>query len=328
MRNRTAAFAGVGKSLPERVMTNHDLEKIVETSDDWITQRVGISERRIASEGQPSSVCAIDAARKALAMARMDVADIGCIIVATSTPDYVYPSTACCVQTALGARKAAVFDLSAACTGFVYATGVAWSMIRSGMTENALVIGTEVNSSIVNWEDRSTCVLFGDGAGACVLKACDANDGGILDVYLDGDGEHKDMLKVINSGSCRQDTMENERKRYIEMRGNELFKIAVRSMVDAANVVLERCDLKADDVDLLIPHQANTRIIDAVSKRLGIPDDKVFVNIQKYGNTSAATIPIALCEALEEGRVKKGDLVVLDAFGGGFTWGAVALKWI
>jgi 3-oxoacyl-[acyl-carrier-protein] synthase-3 len=328
MSKITAKIAGVGKSLPEKVVTNDDLAKIVETSDEWITQRVGIKERRIAAEGEPSSLYGARAARAALADAGMAATDIDFIIVATSTPDNAYPSTACYIQQELAAGQCAVLDVSAACSGFVYAMSVAWSMISQGVFKNVLVVGTEINSSITNWKDRSTCVLFGDGAGACVLTAHDVAGEGILACDLGGDGNHTGILKVQNSGSRPHTFEDGSKGRYITMDGGDVFKLAVRGMVDSAVRALEKAGLKKEDISLLIPHQANMRIIDAVGKRLGLGEDKVFVNIQKYGNTSAATIPIALCEAQEQGRVKKGDVVVLDAFGGGLTWGSVALRWV
>ena len=323
----TAKISGLGKSLPEKRLTNNDLEKIVDTSDEWITKRVGIKERRIAQDGQTTSYFAVKASAQALERSGIKAGELDLILVATSTPDTIYPSTACIVQKELGAVNAGVLDVSAACTGFVYACGVAWGMIRSGLMKNILVVGAEVNSVITNWQDRGTCVLFGDGAGAAVLTAHASNDEGILAVKLGGDGNYGDQLNIINSG-CRvfKDDQGNT-PRYITMQGNEIFKLAVRGMQECAESVLSAAGLTSTDVDLLIPHQANTRIIDAVARRLGLGEDKVFVNIQKYGNTSAATVPIAMCEAYEEGRIKKGDIIILDAFGGGLTWGAVALRW-
>ena len=327
VNNLTAKITGLGMSLPDKRLTNQDLEKLVDTSDEWITKRVGIKERRIAEEGQTSSFFGTLASKEALEMSGLAAEDIDFIIVATSTPDTVYPSTACLIQKELGATNAAVLDVSAACTGFVYAMGVAWGMIRAGAMENILVIGTEVNSSITNWKDRGTCILFGDGAGAAVLTAHESDTDGVLALKLGGDGNYADQLNVINSG-CRVFKDENgDTPRHITMQGNEIFKLAVRGMHECALSVLADADLKSEDVDLLIAHQANTRIIDAVAKRLGLSAEKVFVNIQKYGNTSAATIPIAMCEAYKENRINKGDVIVLDAFGGGLTWGAIALRW-
>lgn len=328
LNKRTAKIIGVGKSLPEKRLTNADLEKMVDTSDEWITKRVGIKERRIAEKGQTSSYFGAKAAKQALDMSGISAEDIDMILVATSTPDSVYPSTACLIQKELGAINAAPLDISAACTGFVYALGVAWSMIKSGAMKNIIIVGAEVNSTIVNWEDRGTCVLFGDGAGAAVLTAHESDKDGILALKLGGDGNYSELLNVTNSG-CRVTEDENgNRNRFITMQGNEVFKLAVRGMQECALSVLKEAGLDFEEVDLLIPHQANTRIIDAIAKRLEMPEDKVYVNIQKYGNTSAATIPIAMCEAFEEGRIKPGNVIILDAFGGGLTWGAIALRWV
>jgi 3-oxoacyl-[acyl-carrier-protein] synthase-3 len=321
----TARISGVGKALPEKRLTNADLEKMVDTSDEWITKRVGIKERRIAAEGEYTSTFGARAAADALAMAGVPADQVDFIIVGTSTPDTVYPSTACHIQQALGASNAAVLDISAACTGFIYGAGLAWGMIRAGLMKHVLVIASEVNTSVVNWRDRDTCILFGDGAGAALFSAHDAADGaGVLAMKLGGDGAYASLLTMANSG-CRP--FPEVPGRFIQMQGNEVFKQAVRNMADCANDVLGQAGLTAADVALLIPHQANIRIIDAVSKRLGIPDERVFVNIGTYGNTSAATIPIALCEALEQGRLKPGDVLVVDAFGAGLTWGALALRW-
>jgi len=320
----TARISGVGKALPEKRLTNADLEKMVETSDEWITKRVGIKERRIAAEGEWTSHLATRAASDALAMSGVPADQIDLILVGTSTPDTVYPSVACLVQKEIGAVNAGVLDISAACTGFVYGAGLAWGMIKSGMMKHVLVVAAEVNTSLVNWKDRDTCILFGDGAGAAVFSAYVSDTEGVLSMKLGGDGQFGPLLTLPNSG-CR--TYPEAAGRFIVMQGNEVFKQAVRNMADCGVSVLEQAGLTAADVALLIPHQANIRIIDAVSKRLGIPEEKVFVNIEKYGNTSAATIPIALCEALEQGRIKKGDVVVIDAFGAGLTWGAMALRW-
>ena len=320
----TARISGVGKALPEKRLTNADLEKMVETSDEWITKRVGIKERRIAAEGEWTSHLATRAASDALAMSGVPADQIDLILVGTSTPDTVYPSVACLVQKEIGAVNAGVLDISAACTGFVYGAGLAWGMIKSGMMKHVLVVAAEVNTSLVNWKDRDTCILFGDGAGAAVFSAYVSDTEGVLSMKLGGDGQFGPLLTLPNSG-CR--IYPEAAGRFIVMQGNEVFKQAVRNMADCGVSVLEQAGLTAADVALLIPHQANIRIIDAVSKRLGIPEEKVFVNIENYGNTSAATIPIALCEALEQGRIKKGDVVVIDAFGAGLTWGAMALRW-
>ena len=325
MQTLTARISGVGKALPEKRLTNADLEKMVDTSDEWITKRVGIKERRIAAEGEYTSHLGSRAAADAVKMAGLPADEIDMIIVATSTPDTVYPSTACLIQKAIGASKAGLLDISAACTGFVYGASLAWGMIRSGLMKNVLVVAAEVNTSVVNWKDRDTCILFGDGAGAALFTAHDASrKDGVLSMKLGGDGEFAPLLGLPNSG-CRP--FPEAAGRFIVMQGNEVFKQAVRNMAECATTVLEQAHLKAEDVTLLIPHQANIRIIDAVATRLGVPAERLFINIEKYGNTSAATIPIAMCEAVEQGRLKKGDVLVIDAFGAGLTWGAMAIRW-
>ena len=326
MQTLTARISGVGKALPEKRLTNADLEKMVDTSDEWITKRVGIKERRIAAEGEYTSLLGTRAAADALKMSGVPADQIDLIIVATSTPDTVYPSTACLIQKEIGATKAGVVDISAACTGFIYGASLAWGMIRSGLMKHVLVVAAEINTSVVNWKDRDTCILFGDGAGAAVFSAHDASlQEGVLSAKLGGDGAFASLLCLPNSGSR---PFPEAAGRFIVMQGNETFKQAVRNMAECGVAVLEEAGLTAADVSLLIPHQANIRIIDAVASRLGIPPEKVFVNIEKYGNTSAATIPIALCEALEQGRLKKGDVLVVDAFGAGLTWGAMAFRWV
>lgn len=319
---------GVGKYLPERVLNNSDLEKMVDTSDEWISTRTGIKERRMA-DGSPASFLGTNASRQALKRASIKPEDVELIIVATITPDSHFPSTACYIQEALGAKRAAVFDIGAACAGFVYALSIAKAMVGGGLYKNALVVGTEVLTSITDWNDRSTCILFGDGAGAAVVVPTDKPSSGVQGLYLGGDGGLGDLLILPGGGSRIPATHETIDKRlhYIKMQGNELFKIAVRVMVDCAHRALKESGLKTEDVKLLIPHQANVRIINAVSKRLGISKEDVFVNIHKYGNMSSASTAVALCEACEEGRIKKGDVVVLDAFGGGLVWGACVINW-
>jgi len=323
-RKLTARITGVGKALPEKRLTNADLEKMVETSDAWITQRVGIRERRIAAPGEYTSDLAIRAAADALKMSGLPADQIDLILVATSTPDTIYPSVACMVQREIGAIHAGVLDISAACTGFIYGASLAWGMIKSGTMRNVLVIGAEVNSSIVNWKDRDTCILFGDGAGAAIFSAHHSETDGILASKIGGDGHLTGLLELANSG-CRPNP--DVPGRFITMQGNEVFKQAVRNMYECAVCVLDRAGLTSPDVSLLIAHQANKRIIEAVAKRLNLPPEKVFLNIADYGNTSAATIPIAICEALEQNRINKGDVVVLDAFGAGLTWGALVMRW-
>jgi 3-oxoacyl-[acyl-carrier-protein] synthase-3 len=321
----TAKITGTGKALPERRLTNADLAKMVDTNDAWITQRVGIKERRIAAPDEYSSDLATKAAKDALAQAGIAADQLDLILVATSTPDTIYPSTACAVQNNLGASHAAAMDIGAACTGFIYASSVACSFIRSGTMKNVLVIGAEVNSRITNWKNRETCILFGDGAGAAVFTACDASEGGFIAFKLGSDGSNGNLLALVNSG-CK--VFPEHDGRYITMQGNEVFRQAVRTMSECAICVLDRAGLTTQDVSLLIPHQANVRIIDAVAKRLNLPREKIFIDIENYGNTSAATIPIALCEALEQGRVHKGDVVLMDAFGAGFTWGSSVMRWL
>ncbi|MDH5542675.1 MAG: ketoacyl-ACP synthase III [Nitrospinota bacterium] len=322
-------IAGTGRFLPERVMTNHDLAKIVDTSDEWIVERTGIKERRIAEKEVCASDLAAPAARDAIKAAGLKAKDIELIIVGTSTPDMLFPSTACFVQAKINATNAVAFDLLAACSGFTFSLATAVQYLKSGLFKNALVIGSEIYSSILDWEDRTTCVLFGDGAGAVVLKA-DGKGGksGILSTHIYSDGSKSDFLSAVGGGSARRFTPDliSEKKYCLTMNGQGTFKVAVKSMISAAQATLQEAGLSVSDIDLVIPHQANTRIIAQVAKQLGIEESKCFVNIQKYGNTAAASIPIALDEAIEEGRVKKGDLVLFVTFGGGFTWGSILLR--
>ncbi len=328
MQNLSAKIIGVGMSVPEKRLTNFDLEKMVDTSDEWISKRVGIKERRVAEENEYNSTFATAAAKDAIEMAGLTPEEIDFIIVGTTTGDTAYPSVACIVQNNLGAVNAAVVDVAAACTGFIYGAGIAWSMIKSGLMKNILVIASEVNTAMIDWHDRDTCILFGDGAGAAVFTATEETGTGVLSMELGGDGSCQELLVMPNSGSRKYTNPDGTpMMRAIQMTGNEVFKNAVRRMNEAALAVLKKAGLSNEDVDLLIAHQANIRIIDAVAKRLKLSPEKVYINIQKYGNTSAATIPIALCEAVQEGRVKSGDLLVVDAFGAGLTWGAMAIRW-
>jgi 3-oxoacyl-[acyl-carrier-protein] synthase-3 len=304
-----------GSFLPDKVLTNFDLEKVVETSDKWITTRTGIRERRI-SEGETTSDLATEAAVRALE--GRDPESIDLIVVATATPDAFFPSTACKVQAKIENKRAIAFDISAACTGFIYALYVADSVMRTKGVDKALVIGAERFSKIINWEDRTTCILFGDGAGAVLLKK--GEDEGILGFDLGADGSYGDLLYVPSVGS------NEEYPFYVRMKGNEVFKVAVRTMVESARRVLDKSGIRAEEIKLLVPHQANVRIINAVAERLGIKEEKIFINLDKYGNTSAASIPIALDEAVREGRLEKGDPVLLVAFGGGFTWGSCIIR--
>jgi len=323
-----AHVVGWGKYIPRRCMTNDELSRLVDTSDQWILERTGIQERHLVEDGETTSSMATLAARKALETASINPALIELIIVATVTPDHLLPSTACLVQDKLGASRAAAFDLSAGCTGFIYGLNVASVMVSSGTYRNALVIGAETLSSITDWSDRHTCVLFGDGAGAVVLKAGE-NKGGVIASSLGSDGSGGDVLRVPAGGSrmpASQKTVK-ERLHFIHMDGREVFRFAVKIMHSSTCEVLEKTGCSLDEIALLIPHQANQRIIDAAARSLKLPTEKVFSNIARYGNTSAASIPIALCEAVEMGRITTGDLIVCVGFGAGLTWGATAIRW-
>jgi 3-oxoacyl-[acyl-carrier-protein] synthase III len=318
---------GTGAYLPAQVLTNHDLERMVDTSDEWITTRTGIKERRVAAKSEAASDLAVKAAEKALADAALKAEEIDLIIVATATPDMFFPATACFVQKRLGIKEAVSFDVSAACSGFLYALEVGRTMIDSGTYKTALVIGTEKLSSITNWKDRSTCVLFGDGAGAAVLQKRPGS-AGILSTYIRSDATHTDILQVPGGGSrhpADSDVVE-KRLNTIHMEGKEVFKLAVHKMLSAAQQALKLANKKETDLALLIPHQANLRIIEAIAERVSIPRERIFVNVDKYGNMSAATTIVALDEARRQGRVRKGDLVELIAFGAGLTWGAAVVQ--
>lgn len=315
---------GTGGYLPEKVLTNHDLEKMVETSDQWITERTGIKERRIAADGQTTSDLAERAARLAIEMAGISTDDIDLIIVATTTPDRVFPSTACLVQSRLGIAGCAAFDVQAVCTGFVYALGVADNFIRAGSAKNALVIGAETLSRIVDWNDRTTCVLFGDGAGAVILQASD--EPGILSTHLHADGQYQDLLTVPAGVSEGYDLVQSNGA-FIQMKGNEVFKMAVNTLGRIVDETLAANHMKKSDVNWLVPHQANTRIIAATAKKLKMSMDHVVMTVQHHGNTSAASVPLALDTAVRDGRIKRGETVLLEAFGGGFTWGSALVKY-
>lgn len=328
MRNISVGISGVGSYLPENRVTNDDLSKIVETSHEWIVERTGIHERRVLSEDMATSDTATIASKKALEDAKLKPEDIDLIIVATVTADYALPSTACIVQKNIGAMKAAAFDINAGCSGFVYGLTLGESFIKSGVYEKVLVIGAETLSRIVDWQDRNTCVLFGDGAGACILEKCE--DGfGILSSELGSDGTNGEVLIQPAGGSkfpASQETLD-KRLHYIKMDGKEVFKFAVRVMEKASINVLEKANLKLEDLDFLVPHQANTRIIDAAAKKLKLEKDKIYVNLNKYGNMSSASIPVALDEAIKDNKIKKGDNILLVAFGAGLTWASMTLKW-
>ena len=324
---RYARIAGWGKYVPENVLTNHDLEQMVETSDEWIRTRTGIRERRIAGEGETTCTMSLAASREALKVAGIEADAIDMVIVATSSPDYLVPAVASMVQDQLGARHAAAFDLRAGCTGFVYALAVGAQFIAGGVYENVLVIGAEITSRFVDWEDRNTCVLFGDGAGAVVLRSSDVATG-VLSFALGSDGSDYDALIVPGGGSAQpfsQEVLDN-RLHYLRMDGKRVFRFATRAVAKAVHRAVEAGHLAAEDIDLIVPHQANERILQVACKKLGISEDKVIVNLDRYGNTSAASIPIALCEALAEGRIQDGDNVVLVGFGAGLTWAAAVVR--
>lgn len=319
---------GIGSSLPEKVLTNADLEKIVDTSDEWITKRTGISERRILEKDKPGYMLGAEAARKAIDDAGITVEDIGLIIVSTTTPDYLTPTNACNIQRELGAAKAAAFDMSAACTGFIYALSVAEQFIRSDVYKYILVIATEAMSKAVEMRDRNTCVLFGDGAGAAVIGKVSAGEG-ILSTHLGADGNlgNKVTIPCLYMSDEDIEHREFENKRTIWQDGQEIYKFATRIMPAAVEKVVEDSIYSLEDVNYIIPHQANMRIIESAAKRLGISKDRVYTTIHKYGNLSSASIPVALDEAVKEGRIKKGDNLVFVGFGGGLTWGSTFLKW-
>lgn len=322
-----AGIIGLGCYLPSKKITNQDLEKMVDTSDEWITTRTGIRERRIAPKEMAASDLGVEASKIAIQDAGIKPEDIDLIIAATVTPDMFFPATACIIQDKIGAKNAAAFDINAACSGFVFAIIVAQQFVNMGLYSNILVIGTEKLTSIVDWKDRSTCVLFGDGSGACIVGK--SEDRKILSSFMGADGSGGHLLSVPAGGS-KLPTSEETLKQglhFLKMEGNEVFKIAVRIMVEAANKAIKKAGLDAKDISLFIPHQANIRILLAVAKRLGVPEEKIYMNIEKYGNMSAASTAVALVEAGKEGKIKKGDYVVLVAFGGGLTYGAAVIKW-
>ncbi len=322
-----AYIAGVGHHVPDKVLTNTDLEKMVDTSDEWIRTRSGIIERRVSEPDIPTSDLATFAAQRALKSAKVSPKDVQMIIVATATPDMFFPSTACLVQTKLGARKIMSFDISAGCSGWLYALSVAEGFIKTGY-DNILVIGAEELTKITDYTDRSTCILLGDAAGAALLKRTD-EDRGILSTYFAADGSYGDLLYMPAGGTRMPPSHESidNKMHYLKMQGNEVFKVAVRAMYESAHEVLKKAHLKPGDVAYLIPHQANIRIIEATAKRLHIPMDRVGINLDRYGNTSAASIPISLDEAVQSGKIEKGDVVCMVAFGAGFTWGGALLRW-
>ena len=316
---------GCGSYLPEKVLTNHELSETVDTNNDWIVERTGITKRHIAAENELTSDLAVAAAKRAISSAKVDIEDIDLLILATSTPDNTFPATATKVQSILGIRNGAAFDMQAVCAGFIYALSVADNFLRSGQAKTALVIGAETYSRILDWEDRSTCVLFGDGAGAIVMQACpvdlNANDSGVLAVKLRADGRHYDALHVDGGVSSTQAAG------YLRMQGKEVYRHAVVILTDIAIEVLKDADVAVVDIDWLVPHQANLRIMNAVASRLEIPETKMVVTVDQHANTSSASIPLALNVAIEDGRIKKGHLVLLEAIGGGFVWGSALVRW-
>ncbi len=323
-----ARITGTGSYLPEKILTNAEIATFLDTSDEWITTRTGIRERRIAADNEVTSDLAVRAALAALEMAGVAAAELDQIIVGTITGDYPWPATACVVQHKLGASKAYAYDVSAACSGFVYALTSAMQAIESGAAKKILVIGAEVLSRAIDWTDRNTCVLFGDGAGAVILEATEG-DRCILSSHLHSDGAYLELLYQPGFGAMHPPSEQGLKDRlvYLQMQGNDVYKVAVRSLSEVALESLAANGLQPSDLALFIPHQANRRILEASAKRIGLRDDQVFINVDRYGNTSGATIPIALDEAFRQGRIKDGDLIMFDAFGGGFTWGAVLVRW-
>ncbi|HEY9509154.1 MAG TPA: beta-ketoacyl-ACP synthase III [Verrucomicrobiae bacterium] len=327
-QGRTCSIAGVGSYVPAKVLTNADLEKMVDTSDEWITSRTGIKERHIAAADEFTSDLGAEAARRAMQKAGITADQIDLIIVATITPDMPFPSTACLVQHKIGAKRAAAFDLEAACSGFIYALEIGQQFIMSRTYDTVLVIGAEKLSSITDWTDRNTCVLFGDGAGAAILQS-QPHSHGLLTAVMGADGDKSELLFMPAGGSRCPATIDtvNSRLHYLRMEGKETFKNAVQAMQTAATEALRRCEIDITKIKCIVPHQANRRIIDAVGDRLGAKPEQLFVNVDKYGNTSAASVAIALDEAVESGRIERGDLILLVVFGAGLTWGAAVIEW-
>ncbi len=321
MSPRRNAILGVGSALPKRRVTNAELAKTVDTTDEWIVERTGIRARHLAGDGETTATLAADAARKALAHAGVDASEIGLIVLATATPDQTFPSAATKVQALLGIPDCVAFDVHAVCTGFLYALGVADSMLQSGAASKALVIGAETFSRILDWEDRGTCVLFGDGAGALVLGAQDDDQRGIIATRLHADGRHNDLL-FVDGGPSTTGTVGK-----LRMKGREVFRHAVVNLAEVLKEVLAAAGLTTADIDWVVPHQANARILDATARKLGLSPDKVVVTVDQHANTSAASVPLALDTAVRDGRIKRGDLIVLEAMGGGFTWGASVLRY-
>jgi len=323
---RYAHITGWGMAVPERVMTNDEIARLVDTNDEWIQARTGIKERRIADPKETSTSLAISAALRAMEVADIDPEDIELIIVATCTPEYAFPATACLVQDAIGARNAGAFDLSAACTGFIYALGMAAEAVKGGSIKAALVIGAETLSKVINWKDRGTCILFGDGAGAFVLQGSEV-PGGVRSCVMRSDGSGSDLLSLPSVGQVRSANFGGLLDPTIEMNGREVFRFATKALAAVTHEAVDEAGMKLEDINAIVPHQANKRIIEAAARVLELPEEKFVVNVDRYGNTSAASIPIALCEAVNEGRIRRNDNVVFVGFGGGLTWGAAAVQW-
>lgn len=328
MKFKDVGIIGMGTYVPEKVMTNFDFEKIIDTSDEWIRTRTGIEERRFVASDQATSDLAVEAAKRALAKSGDSIEDIEMIIVATCTPDYLIQSTACLVQEKLGAKNAAAFDLNAACSGFVYGLTVASSLIKSLMYKKILVIGAEALSRVLDMQDRNTCILFGDGAAAAVVGEVEEGYG-ILSSYIMAEGEDEEILRMPAGGTVRPTTQDelDRRQNFLKMKGQDVFKFAVKALPKATSAALEKAGKTVDDLDMIIPHQANKRIIDSAAKRLKVPADKFYLNLDKYGNTSSASIGLALGEALEKGKIKKGDTLAFTGFGAGLTYGSLVVKW-
>lgn len=328
MELKSAGIIGIGSYLPEKIMTNKDLEQIVDTNDEWIRTRTGIEKRRIANINEATSDLSLEASKRALESANIKADELDLVIVATITPDMSFPSTACIVQDKLGAKNAGAFDLTAACSGFIYGISIAKQFVETGVYKNILVVGAETMTKILDWKDRNTCVLFGDGAGAVVVSTVE-DDEGIKNVTLGSDGSKGNVLNKPAGGSrmpSTHETLENKMD-YLKMDGSEVFKFAVRKMAFETKKVLEEADVNIEDIDMIIPHQANIRIIEGAAKRLKIGLDKMHINLNEYGNMSAASIPVALDEAYKKGKIKKKDKIVLVGFGAGLTWGASYIKW-
>lgn len=324
-----AVITGVGHGIPERIMTNDDLAKIVDTNDEWITQRTGIRQRRVCSETETSSTLGIAAAKEALDAAGLDPSDVDMVVVGTVTGDYPFPSCSCLVQEGIGARNAGAVDIGAACAGFIYSLDYAGAMIEAGRVKKVVVVGVDTLSKFVDWSDRSTCVLFGDGAGAVVLEARHNSDRGLLNTVLLSDGEGARHIRLDRGGSLYPTGRDYsaDKSPYIFMNGAEVYRFAVKAMGDACIRALEQSDMTTDQIDLFVPHQANLRIITSAAERLGLPPEKVFANVHKYGNTSGGSIPLGLYEAVKEGRLKEGMVVMTVGFGAGLVWGANLIRW-